>query len=507
MVDEEKNKHSENKEMPEHKEEIKKEEHKTEKTHEETKKHSEHKEKAESKPSNKNKEEHVHKKTAHKQEKKTDNKTPDWLIITLSSILVVAIVIALYFVFIKVNPEETQDSVAAIVNGQPIYESQIQTRMKLIQTLSDPTIDFNTTKDMMIDEALLYQEAKKEGYDTTPEEINQYISGIIAQNDLDPATFEQELNSAGIKLEDLRNLYEKTLTVNKLINKTVVSAALVSTQEEKEFYDNNTENLQLPARVQVRHILIANNSTNNVTAEEVKAMINENKSNFCDLVKEYSDDTESVSYCGEFNFSRQDPIVEEFINASFDMKPGEVRIVETIFGKHIIYKIADIPAGTPDFEEIQPQIADYLKQQKISEMYQELIQTLRDDAIIEKYTNQTAPVLNESLSGNVIKTPTKEIVPTEKSTKLELAECLTEKGAKLYKVYWCPHCEDQIKEFGDAASKLDIIECDPEGENPQVEECQAAGIKALPTWIINGTKYEGGQPLEKLAEYSGCTYQ
>jgi len=439
-----------------------------------------------------------------KTKKQEKNATPDWLVITLSSALVVAVVIVLYFLFLKVNPEQTQDSVATLVNGVPIYESQVLSRMKLIQALNNPTIDRNTTLAIMTDEMLLYQEAQKEGYKTTTQEVDQYVTDLIKQNDLDENSFEKELNAAGINSNELKALYERTLTINKLINKSITSVALVSEKEIQDFYDSNKADLTIPARVQVKHILIANTKTN-ITAEDVKAMIKEDKSNFCDLVTEYSDDTESVSYCGEYNFSRQDPIVEEFINASFEMKPGEIRIINTIFGQHILYKIADMPEGTPSLEELRQEIESYLTNQKMASMYKEFLNSLREKAIIEEYTNETSPVLNESLTGNVINTPTKQVVKTEESTKLSLAQCLTETGAKLYTVYWCPHCEAQIKDFGEYASQLDVVECDPEGENPQVEACQEQRVTTFPTWIINGKKYEGTQSLEKLAEYSGCS--
>lgn len=482
--------------MIENKEEIKKE------TQTEEKK--EHKKETTKHKKVENKEKRTTNKSS-KTKKQEKNAAPDWLVITLSSVLVVAVVIVLYFLFLKVTPEQTQDSVATLVNGVPIYESQVLSRMKLIQALNDPTIDRNTTLAIMTDEMLLYQEAQKEGYKTTPQEVDQYVADLIKQNDLDEASFEKELNSAGVNSNELKALYERTLTINKLINKSVTSVVLVSEKEIQDFYDSNKEDLTLPARVQVKHILIANTTTN-ITAGEVKAMIKDDKSNFCDLVTEYSDDVESVSYCGEYNFSRQDPIVEEFINASFEMVPGDVRIITTVFGQHILYKLADMPEGTPAFDELKQQIEEYLTSQKMASMYKEFLDSLREQAIIEEYTNETAPVLNESLTGNVINTPSKQVVKTEESSKLTLAQCLTKAGAKLYTVYWCPHCKTQIAEFGEYASQLDVVECDPDGENPRVEECQAVNISVLPTWIIKSVKYEGSQSLTKLAEYSGCSY-
>ncbi|HLG25614.1 MAG TPA: hypothetical protein VI588_02360, partial [Candidatus Gracilibacteria bacterium] len=82
-------------------------------------------------------------------------------------------------------------------------------------------------------------------------------------------------------------------------------------------------------------------------------------------------------------------------------------------------------------------------------------------------------------------------------TVKEIAQCLGEKGVKFYGAYWCPHCQKQKEMFGDAMSYITYIECDPRGENAQVDQCDAAGVEAFPTWIFpDGQKEVGTQDLE-----------
>ena len=84
-----------------------------------------------------------------------------------------------------------------------------------------------------------------------------------------------------------------------------------------------------------------------------------------------------------------------------------------------------------------------------------------------------------------------------------LADHLTETGAKMYGAYWCPHCARQKQAFGGGVDRIPYVECDPEGFNSQAELCWTEGIEAYPTWIINGERYLGVQPLGKLADLSG----
>ena len=84
-----------------------------------------------------------------------------------------------------------------------------------------------------------------------------------------------------------------------------------------------------------------------------------------------------------------------------------------------------------------------------------------------------------------------------------LANHLTAMGAQMFGAYWCPHCQEQKKKFGDAFSEVDYVECDPGGENPRTQLCLDNNIEAFPTWVINDEHHLGVHSLEELAELSG----
>ncbi|MEO1208964.1 MAG: hypothetical protein AAFX78_05405 [Cyanobacteria bacterium J06638_20] len=90
------------------------------------------------------------------------------------------------------------------------------------------------------------------------------------------------------------------------------------------------------------------------------------------------------------------------------------------------------------------------------------------------------------------------------SAEVALANHLTQSGAHLFAAYWCIYCERQQDMFGAAgAQQLEVIECDPRGDNPQVARCRAANVSGFPTWHINGQQYSGLQSLNRLADLSG----
>lgn len=85
-----------------------------------------------------------------------------------------------------------------------------------------------------------------------------------------------------------------------------------------------------------------------------------------------------------------------------------------------------------------------------------------------------------------------------------LTEHLRRIGAVFYGAWWCPACFRQKSLFGQqAGDRLPYVECDKTSEGR--ERCQAAGIKAYPTWVLGTSRVEGVQTLQELKRWSGFT--
>jgi hypothetical protein len=82
------------------------------------------------------------------------------------------------------------------------------------------------------------------------------------------------------------------------------------------------------------------------------------------------------------------------------------------------------------------------------------------------------------------------------------AQCLTEKGVKMYGTEWCSHCKNQKETFGDSFQYIDYVDCDR-----NKDECSKARIDGYPTWNVDGINYPGEQQLYKLASLTGCSME
>src|SRR5262244_3953612 len=86
------------------------------------------------------------------------------------------------------------------------------------------------------------------------------------------------------------------------------------------------------------------------------------------------------------------------------------------------------------------------------------------------------------------------------------AKCLASNNAKMYGLYWCPHCADQKREFGASFRYVPYIECaSPDDPHQLTEACKAAGVKLFPSWQFGSdSPKEGVLSLQDLGQKTGC---
>ena len=58
------------------------------------------------------------------------------------------------------------------------------------------------------------------------------------------------------------------------------------------------------------------------------------------------------------------------------------------------------------------------------------------------------------------------------------AKCLATKQAKMYGLYWCPHCIEQKEMFGEAFQYVPYVECGIKGSSEEAPECKIAPTAA-----------------------------
>jgi hypothetical protein len=87
------------------------------------------------------------------------------------------------------------------------------------------------------------------------------------------------------------------------------------------------------------------------------------------------------------------------------------------------------------------------------------------------------------------------------------AKCLASKNARMYGLYWCPHCADQKREFGASFHYVPYVECASQDDPHQLTPaCKAAGVKLFPSWQFGSDPpKEGVLTLQDLSQKTGCS--
>jgi hypothetical protein len=86
------------------------------------------------------------------------------------------------------------------------------------------------------------------------------------------------------------------------------------------------------------------------------------------------------------------------------------------------------------------------------------------------------------------------------------AKCLATKQAKMYGLYWCPHCIEQKEMFGKAFQYVPYVECAIKDSHELAPACAAAGVKLFPSWQFGANKpVEGVFPMQELSDKTGCS--
>ena len=87
------------------------------------------------------------------------------------------------------------------------------------------------------------------------------------------------------------------------------------------------------------------------------------------------------------------------------------------------------------------------------------------------------------------------------------ARCIASKQARMYGLYWCPHCADQKEKFGASFRYIPYQECAVKGSPHELTpECKAVGIKLFPSWQFGSNPpKEGVLSLEELRDKTGCS--
>lgn len=240
----------------------------------------------------------------------------------------------------------------------------------------------------LLDTEILNQKYKET--DEEKEYLNNQIDELKSSAKENNISYDDLLSYYGFKSDkDVKEYFRLTYRRDKAVNK-YVQKDLKDSEIEKYYED------EVYGDIKVKHILIAPDTTDDMSSEdkekakktakkEAEDIIKKLKDgeDFDKLAKKYSDDSSNAKKGGDLGWISTGDMVEEFDAAAFKLKKGKYTTspVKTTYGYHVIYKVDE--KDKPKLDEAKDDIIETLVKNKLNEdptLYYTVLDKIRKDA-------------------------------------------------------------------------------------------------------------------------------
>ena len=294
----------------------------------------------------------------------------------------------------KPMPAELPD-VLARVNGQPVLKSDFDRIVRNMEVGAGRPVPperrdeiFRNLLDQLITYTVMTQEASAKNVVVTDAEVDDRISQMRgATSDAD---FKKALDARKMSYDQLRTDARVQLTIEKLMESQVAGTAAATDADARDYYTKNPDKFKQGETVRASHILLkvdekAPEAQRKQARTRIEALLKRARSgeDFAALAKQHSNDG-SAAQGGDLGYFDRSTMVPPFTQAAFSLKPGEISdVVTTDFGYHII-KLTDRKSETTvPFEQVSPQIVEFLSRQKKQARAAQVVEEARKRAKIE----------------------------------------------------------------------------------------------------------------------------
>lgn len=290
--------------------------------------------------------------------------------------------------------------VVARVNGQPIYEDQVNPAVekslgkfrrrgmrgdgnKLFKRLQADVLN------KKIGDVLINQESKKRSIEDINELVEQRVKDLEKKYGAGPG-MEKYLKIRRITRDDLRASLKGRVRIDEYLKEQGVLEPEIPEDRIRAMYDADPGSFSSPESVRVSHILIAvdgqapteEKEQARQKAEQIRQEVLEGR-DFAEMAKKFSD-CNSAPGGGDLG-----PIKKGFMPAEFEKvalaleKDAVSDVVETKFGNHIIKVIDRQPAEVVPYEQMRGFYEKYLQGEESKKKLASHIAELKKKAELE----------------------------------------------------------------------------------------------------------------------------
>jgi parvulin-like peptidyl-prolyl isomerase len=304
---------------------------------------------------------------------KNKKKLPSCLSWAIPVIVVIIVLIAAGIYY-----SSTKGTVIAKVNGEPITLEEINRLYNLLGPEEQKVFTKAFILNATINEKLLLQAAKIDGIEFTEEQLENSVASYLDEMSISKEKYTYLLETRNVTYNEFLRDYEKQMVISALITKEITNKISVTDEEAKAYYDSNPQLFAVPEQVKVAHILLK-------TEAEAQAVLKQLQqgADFSAIAKEKSIDPSAQTNGGMLDYAARGVFVPEFSDYVFSLSAGELGIVQTNYGYHVVKLIDKKPSSTLSFDEAKKDVKGRILAEKQSGLLSGYISQLRSKASIE----------------------------------------------------------------------------------------------------------------------------
>jgi parvulin-like peptidyl-prolyl isomerase len=319
----------------------------------------------------------------------------------------------------QVNGKAIPDKVAS-VNGIALDSQLLISEIKVYRLMNRQQNKELTEKEVdefshqalarLVDQELIFQEARKKNILIKPELIEQRIQEVRKQFP-SKQMLQTALDMQGLTMDLLKTKFEKQMVEEALIREEVAPNVKVNDPEVEAFYKKHQDRFQTPEKYEVHHIFAAalqshargetiSDPALRKKAERLKALLDEDAAekirgldyqlqdgaDFAKLAKEHSEDGKSGAKGGSWGTVTLSELPESLATELKKLKKNETSgPIRSPYGYHILKWTKIIPAGHVKLSEVKTDIMNALLREKTLSEHQKMVSKMRTRADIQLF--------------------------------------------------------------------------------------------------------------------------
>ena len=319
----------------------------------------------------------------------------------------------------QVNGKSIPDKVAR-VNDVTLDSKLLISEIKVYRLMSRQQNKNPTEKELeefshqalnrLVDQELIFQEARKKNIRIKPELLEQQVQQIHKQFP-SQQLLQTALEMQGLTMDLLRTKLEKQMTEEAFIRQEVAPNIKVADAEVEAFYQENLDKFKTPEKYEIHHIYVAalasgahnpeiqdpalrkkaerlNQLLEEDAAEKIRGLDYQlqDGADFAQLAKEHSEDGKSGAQGGLWGTVPLSELPKALADELKKLKPNELSgPVQSPYGYHILKWTKNIPAGHVPLSQVKPDIMNALLREKTLSEHRKKVEQMRAQADIQLF--------------------------------------------------------------------------------------------------------------------------